>query len=203
LAVAGNIGPVRVDDPIVKVLTLEIIDVHGAKVEVPDGVGSGFFVSDGIILTSAHVVEGSSTIYIHTSANPLAAVEAELVAMDMFADIALLHVDNMDSANMRLCPYTPEGYTVYAYAWRGQLQEIIKGVLVGEVSAGIYMAEIATDKGFSGGPVRDEDNDCVLGLVTRGFRRYDRKYTIFVHPIISDRIMVTLMSIAPGSLIAL
>ena len=57
------------------------------------GQGSGVVLTqDGVVLTNAHVVEGASSITIHTAAGD--ALSAELMALDRSLDLAVLKVDS-------------------------------------------------------------------------------------------------------------
>ncbi len=68
-------------------------------VEVPDGAGSGVFLSSGFVATNAHVVGHHSTVRLFTSVGEIA--EAPVYARDWVNDLALigpLPLDQMDGA---------------------------------------------------------------------------------------------------------
>lgn len=56
---------------------------------IPEGTGSGFFISpDGLLMTAYHVIEGSRSYRVITARNE--SLSAELVGYDEFRDLAIL-----------------------------------------------------------------------------------------------------------------
>ena len=60
------------------------------------GVGTGFFINDdGFLVTNAHVVAGTVDITIYYWTSPLKFNKAQIVGIDVIADVAVLKIDNL------------------------------------------------------------------------------------------------------------
>ena len=60
------------------------------------GVGTGFFINDdGFLVTNAHVVQGAAEITIYYWTSPLKFNKAQIVGIDLIADVAVLKIDNL------------------------------------------------------------------------------------------------------------
>lgn len=152
------------------VVLLEMNDSDGQ----PLSLGSGFFVSDGLIATNAHVIEsaGSGTAKLVGDAHKMRILGT--VAVDRRADIALLKV----VANAPLLKLGPEkspvvGDKVYVVGnplgLEGTFSEgIVSGLRrIGDDS--IIQMTAPISPGSSGGPVMDEKGS-VIGVAVATFK---------------------------------
>jgi len=78
------------------------------QVRAPSGLGSGFFLNeDGFLITNFHVIEGETQISIevyHQSGGQLERKtykQVRIVAMNKFADLALLKIDDKDAPKFK------------------------------------------------------------------------------------------------------
>lgn len=83
------------------------------QVRTPSGLGSGFFINDdGFLMTNFHVIEGETQISVevyHQRAGQLERKtykQVRIVAMNKFADLALLKIEDKDAPRFK---YTPIG----------------------------------------------------------------------------------------------
>lgn len=78
------------------------------QVRTPGGLGSGFFLNeDGFLMTNFHVIEGETQIWIevyHEKEGQLerkSYKEVRIVAMNKFADLALLRIEDKDAPKFK------------------------------------------------------------------------------------------------------
>jgi len=74
------------------------------QVRTPEGLGSGFFVNpDGFLITNFHVTEGETQISVEVylqkngQIEPKVYKQVRIVALNKFADLALLHIEDKDA----------------------------------------------------------------------------------------------------------
>ena len=89
----------------------DLVDLLGegvVQVRTPSGLGSGFFINeDGHLITNFHVIEGETKLSIevyHLKAGQLdrkSYKDVRIVAMNKFADLALLKVDDKDAPKFK------------------------------------------------------------------------------------------------------
>lgn len=142
------------------------------------GIGSGFiYDADGYIMTNYHVVEGSDQITVVFSNGEEA--EAELIGGDMFADVAVLSIDEEvpgvlplgDSGAMR-----PGEHVIAIGSALGDFtNSVTEGIVSAlgrnlEIQAGFSMEDMiqhsaSINPGNSGGPLLNLDGE-VIGVNT-------------------------------------
>jgi len=78
------------------------------QVRTPSGLGSGFILNeDGFLMTNFHVIEGETQIWVevyHEKGGQLerkSYKEVRIVAMNKFADLALLHIEDKDAPKFK------------------------------------------------------------------------------------------------------
>jgi len=78
------------------------------QVRTPGGLGSGFILNeDGFLMTNFHVIEGETQIWVevyHEKDGQLerkSYKEVRIVAMNKFADLALLHIEDKDAPKFK------------------------------------------------------------------------------------------------------
>ena len=100
---AAKTGPERNIRDLVNQLGEAVVQVRA-----PSGLGSGFFLNeDGFLITNFHVIEGETQISIevyHQSRGQLERKtykQVRIVAMNKFADLALLKIDDKDAPKFK------------------------------------------------------------------------------------------------------
>jgi S1-C subfamily serine protease len=186
-----------VESPLVKV-TVKKVFMDAGKEVIQMGSGTGFFVSkDGLVMTAAHVVTDTDVIkiYVEGQKEPLLAYP---LVVDTKADLALLKVFGVDVKEpMKFCQRNNVKKSLTAWAWRGYGVEWTRGPLISAPPDGEWLAEIMVGPGFSGGPVIDEELDCVEGITVRGSLDAMNPLALFMRPETSPRIMRLLRDRAP------
>jgi serine protease Do len=75
------------------------------QVRTPSGLGSGFFLNeDGFLITNFHVIEGETQISVevyHQKDGQLDRKKVRIIALNKFADLALLKVEDRDAARFK------------------------------------------------------------------------------------------------------
>ena len=100
---AGKTGPERNIRDLVNQLGEAVVQVRA-----PSGLGSGFFLNEeGFLITNFHVIEGETQISIevyHQTGGQLERrtyKQVRIVAMNKFADLALLKIDDKDAPKFK------------------------------------------------------------------------------------------------------
>lgn len=82
-----------------------------AQVRTPGGLGSGFIINeDGYLITNFHVIEGETQISIEVYQKQKGQLERKsykdvrIIAIDRFADLALLKIDDADAPRFKHVP---------------------------------------------------------------------------------------------------
>ena len=157
--------------------TLE--DVIGAAVdavvsiESDAGRGTGFFVGQNTVLTNAHVVEGMSSVSLHTA---LGTKRARVATVATDYDLAVLKIDGAaEHAVLPLAalPSARVGQEVIAIGFALGLLEntVTRGIISGIRRVGgitFLQTDAAINPGNSGGPLLDTSGR-VLGVTTLKF----------------------------------
>lgn len=154
------------------VVTIRLFDAQAQET----GLGSGFWVGGGEIVTNAHVVAGGAWAEIHAADGALIATAPYAVLLDTANDLAVLAVPGGRPFGLALAEGDARvGQTVWAFGAPLGLE--------GTVSTGIISAERDRDgrhllqmtapisSGSSGGPVVDEQGLVVgvsVGMMTEG-----------------------------------
>ncbi len=159
--------------------TLDSIGVY--VINTQRGHGTGFSVSDTMIVTAAHVVWDAGIIFVDGE-------EAELLVLDMSVDVAVLRVRSRPRAHLTFA-YAERGDEVSAAGYAGFMGGVWATVVEGHVAgfAGGYVTFTGgLGPGMSGGPLLDTDGH-VVGLASHVFlwRRWgapNPTLANFVHP---------------------
>lgn len=151
------------------VVLLEMNDSNGQ----PLSLGSGFYVSDGIIATNAHVLEGASSGTAKLVGGTSRLQILGTIALDVHVDLALLKV-NSSAPSLSLGPSTSPvvGDQVYVVGnplgLEGTFSEgIISGIRHLD-SDSILQMTAPISPGSSGGPVMDSSG-AVIGIAEATF----------------------------------
>ena len=161
------------------------------RIETSSGMGTGWLIEPGLILTNHHVVEGSTIVSVRQNQGSL--FTARVRAIDEPRDIALLSFDVSQTFLDPMAKPIPTGdaYTskiassMMAMGYSGELTPLEDGT-VGPATANIgvlsgivnfiffdvnnLVIDAAVDPGDSGGPVLNLDGE-VVGM-TRAARAY-------------------------------
>jgi serine protease Do len=158
-------GPIRT--------VLELVNQIGeavVQVRTPGGLGSGFFLNeDGFLITNFHVIEGETQISVevyHQDKDQLRRQtykQVRVIALNKFADLALLRVEDKDAPKFRFVPLGSAdalsvGERVFAIGSPlGLERTVTEGILstkTREVSGLLYLQTTAQiNPGNSGGPL--------------------------------------------------
>lgn len=138
--------------------------------------GSGFLISNSLVITNAHVVEHASSIRCFVDGWR---VEAKILSRDTDNDLALLEINPVAPANIPILKVgksieVRQGQTVYALGY--PLIEVLGDQLrahAGIVSSAVgfggattqFQVEMALNVGNSGGPLLN-DRGAVIGVVS-------------------------------------
>jgi serine protease Do len=139
------------------------------KILVNGGHGSGVHISNGYILTAAHVVEGKTGLKLKTSFGDIQ--DVELLWANKARDVALLRAKRPDrlQSSPLVCAPLVVGQRVTAEGSPGAAEFVrFRGDVAGvERTAGPWMAVVPIDisggPGISGGPIFDETGN-VAGI---------------------------------------
>ena len=140
------------------------------QVRTPSGLGSGFFLNDdGFLITNFHVIEGETQISVevyHQEAGQLhrkTYKQVRVIALNKFADLALLKVEDKDAPKFRFVPLGSAdvlsvGESVFAIGSpMGLERTVTEGILstkTREVGGLLYLQTTAQiNPGNSGGPL--------------------------------------------------
>jgi len=155
----------------------------GAVVQIrtPGGLGSGFFINeDGFLITNFHVIEGESQISVevyHQQGGQLdrqTYKQVRIIALNKFADLALLKVEDKDAPRFRFVPLGNSdalsvGERVFAIGGPlGLERTVTEGILstkTREVGGLLYLQTTAQiNPGNSGGPLFNLGGE-VIGVI--------------------------------------
>ena len=163
---------------------LELVGQLGAavvQIRTPSGLGSGFFINDeGFLISNFHVIEGESQISVevfHQRSGQLdrkTYKEVRIVALNKFADLALLKVEEKDAPRFHFVPLGSAdalsvGERVFAIGSPlGLERTVTEGILstkTREVGGLLYLQTSAQiNPGNSGGPLFNLSGD-VIGVI--------------------------------------
>lgn len=136
------------------------------------GLGSGFVLPGGRVVTNRHVLFQPLQVTVNTWDGLSLEADVEGVAID--SDLAVLQLEDTDDlpvAELRRAP-VEQGETVYAVGYpgggpatvaRGEVLALVDGTLLGE-PADVIRVDARIEQGNSGGPLMDE-NGLVVGVV--------------------------------------
>src|ERR1035441_7740140 len=151
----------------------ELVNLIGeavVQVRTPSGLGSGFFLNeDGFLITNFHVIEGESQISVevyHQKDGQLdrqTYKQVRIIALNKFADLALLKVDEKDASRFKFVPLGSAdalsvGESVFAIGSPlGLERTVTEGILstkTREMGGVLYLQTTAQiNPGNSGGPL--------------------------------------------------
>ncbi len=138
------------------------------------GGGSGVVLRrDGVILTAAHVVRGTSLMYVETYEGTV--YNAVVLARDSKADLALLKIVPGVQAPLkpvRLGQDRPRGWPVYAIGNPEFLRWIITTGVVGSEDDNQTIMDVVIDHGSSGGGLFDGVTHRLLGVTVQIYHNY-------------------------------
>lgn len=144
------------------------------KVCTATRVGSGFFVEPDVVVTNAHVVDGSRDSKIETF--PGVGSAAHLIAIDYPHDLALLRVPDASNQTLLLgeSPTPGEDVWVCGHPLGSPGRRLHRGVVSGYgvlPSDGFQMIGVVLDAvvhpGNSGGPIVSAETGQVVGVAAR------------------------------------
>lgn len=163
-------------------LLFKIYPGNDAAVQAPNRIGTGFFITHDLVVTSNHVVDNAKTIEIKNT-NGLKAA-ATVVAKDPANDLALLQVSKLE-APVKPLPMASygspkDGDSVYTVGFplpnllgaKPKLSEGIINSITGiQDDARVLQISIPIQPGNSGGPLINTKGQ-VVGIVTASVNPY-------------------------------
>jgi serine protease Do len=151
------------------------------QVRTPSGLGSGFFINeDGFLITNFHVIEGETQISVEVYNQSSGQLErrtykqVRIVAMNKFADLALLKVDDKDAVKFKFVSLGSSdlmsvGESVFAIGSPlGLERTVTEGILstkTRQLGGELYLQTTAQiNPGNSGGPLFSLSGE-VVGVI--------------------------------------
>ena len=141
-----------------------------------ESIGTGFFITENLILTASHVIEKSIRVDITVPSIGKKKFKADVLSLQPYFDFALLKVSGISSKNFLKFGDSNKiksGDKVIAAGYPLG-QDKIK--LTSGIISGIHEGEIQTDApinpGNSGGPLLDSNNN-VIGINVSGYSNAD------------------------------
>ena len=133
--------------------------------------GTGFFVTQDLLLTNAHVVEGNSIVSVHLASGQQIQGRVERTSADL--DLAVVRATTRPDTNQILqlssAPHIRPGQEVIAIGSPLGLQNTVtRGIVSAVRTAGgveLIQTDAAINQGNSGGPLLDRDGR-VIGVTT-------------------------------------
>jgi uncharacterized protein (TIGR02145 family) len=135
-------------------------------IETDIGLGSGFFVSENVIVTNYHVIEGASEAYCYTNNSSTKYKIEGYLAVDKSVDLILLKVSGLNRTALKIAPgsVTP-GQKVYVIGSpKGLPASISDGMVSGlRDFEGYKLIQITApiSPGSSGGPVLNANGELI------------------------------------------
>jgi serine protease Do len=171
--------------PFTGTVARNLAEIQAATVTIvlPDGHGSGFFVSSsGYLLTNAHVVGDAKFVRVRLSTGR--EIAGEVVTVNRVRDAALVKVAEDRMAALPIARYEPQvGKEIYAIG-TPMSQAFATTVTKGIVSAyrdspdgKLIQGDVDVHGGNSGGPLVDESGN-VVGMVVSLYNRNREKTSV-------------------------
>lgn len=162
--------------PVLRELTCKI----ECETPLQSSSGSGALISaDGLVLTAAHVIQGSRSKVVLAHGPHAGTYETELVFVDGRSDVAVLRAKGLRPARwfpVRLEGAIAQGSEVVALGYpyvansEGSQAESVQTVTTGIVSSvseeGELVADLTVASGNSGGPIVDPASGEIVGVVS-------------------------------------
>ncbi|PLX40537.1 MAG: hypothetical protein C0608_08835 [Deltaproteobacteria bacterium] len=143
------------------------------------GIGSGFFISpEGYLITNAHVVGDAPTVTVKYRSGKV--TMGEVIEADTFLDLALVKVDEVGAAWLKISPEGDGGAgdpviaigSPKGVSWSVSTGTITaRRVMVGEKYKRIVQTDAAINPGNSGGPLISTVSGVVIGVNSMGYNK--------------------------------
>lgn len=94
--------------------TVAVTDAAAVLIRRPNGMGSGFYIGNGLVVTAAHVVSGAQTVSIKTEDGRVSS--ARVVAIDEARDVAIMRTGRRGMLAAEVdCGAVPVGTPIVSY----------------------------------------------------------------------------------------
>lgn len=133
---------------------------------------------DGVFLTAAHVVRGSSLARIETMEGHV--YRAAVLARNVDLDLALLKLVSRPRERfspVRIGRQRPLGTSVYAVGLPAGMRWVITTGVLSCFDEGQYVSDTLADYGSSGGGLFAADDDSLIGVVVQIYKTYSASVT--------------------------
>lgn len=128
---------------------------------------SGAFVtSSGDILTARHCATDIESIDVVTADGR--EYEAKVVAISSRHDLALIHIDELNTPYFRLATTLAQGQTIYTYGSPLAITGTLATGIVAKLNGDVNYIDCSVLPGNSGGPLFNDAGELV-GITTAGF----------------------------------
>jgi len=147
---------------------VESIKQQVVTIRTPNGTGSGFYISDGLLLTNTHVVSGFKKVMVRFFGGR--EIVADVLSSDARRDVALLKTESVGLSGLSLRLDKPE-LTSQVFVIGSPLGEKQEGSISAGIISGyrdnelgpMIQSDVAVTHGNSGGPLLDDKGN-VIGL---------------------------------------
>lgn len=145
-----------------------VTDMAAVLIRRPDGMGSGFYIGNGIVVTAAHVVNGAKTVSIKTEDGRISS--ARIIAIDEKSDVAIMRTGRTKLLAADLdCTNVAVGTTIVSYGNPLGLEFVASyGTIAGKPrdvnGRTYYVTDMTTVMGQSGSGVWA--NGKVIGVIS-------------------------------------
>ena len=174
-------------------------------IETDIGLGSGFFISENIIVTNYHVIEGASEAYCYTNNSSSKYKIEGYLAVDKLVDLILLKVSGLNRTALRIASGSPTpGQKIFVIGSpKGLPATISDGIISGlRDFEGKKLIQITApiSPGSSGGPVLNANGE-LIGVSVGKFK--EGQNLNFAIPKSNLELLLKLKSTIPRSITTL
>jgi uncharacterized protein (TIGR02145 family) len=174
-------------------------------IETDIGLGSGFFISENIIVTNYHVIEGASEAYCYTNNSSSKYKIEGYLAVDKLVDLILLKVSGLNRTALRIASGSPTpGQKIFVIGSpKGLPATISDGIISGlRDFEGKKLIQITApiSPGSSGGPVLNANGE-LIGVSVGQFK--EGQNLNFAIPKSNLELLLKLKSTIPRSITTL
>lgn len=138
------------------------------------GLGSGFIIEDGLVVTNVHVIEGAKSIYIKQNNSSTELKSTGYVAIDKMNDLIILMVPSLTGQTLIFSSTEPEiGEIIYVAGNPSGLLGTFSNGLISGIrnfdSRRLIQISAPISPGSSGGPVVNKNSE-LIGISVGGMK---------------------------------
>lgn len=138
------------------------------------GLGSGFIIGDGLVVTNVHVIEGAKSIYIKQNNSSIEIKSTGYVAIDKINDLVILKIPSLIGQSLSFSYTNPEiGEVVYVGGNPSGLTGTFSDGLISGIrtfdNRKLIQISAPISPGSSGGPVVNKNSE-LIGISVGGMK---------------------------------